>query len=269
VCSDDAPACVQQIRLGVATAITVRAPGKLMLARDRYFDFLAEARTEEDLVARRHRFERWAQWYERRLRKHLPMDRTVSCLDVPCGSGNFLYFLRRQAYVDIVGCDISARQVALARALGLPAFKRDAMEVLSDRGRTYGLISSLDFIEHLSRDDALRFVALCHERLAPGGVLILRTPSADGPFGAHDAWNDLTHQWAMTSGVLEAILEMSGFRRVAILDERPQPYNLVNAVRVAAFLAGRAVASAAVFTLGLTPPRIWSRSMWGVGYKSG
>jgi SAM-dependent methyltransferase len=188
---------------------------------------------------------------------------------VPCGSGNFLYFLRRKAYVDIVGCDAEARQVGLARALGLPAFKREAMEILADQGRTYGLISSLDFIEHLSRDDALRFVALCHERLAPGGVLILRTPSADGPFGAHDAWNDLTHQWAMTSGVLEGILEMSGFQRIAILDERPQPHDLVNAVRAAAFLAARAVASTAVFALGLTPPRVWSRSMWGVGYKSG
>jgi len=238
-----------------------------MFARDRYFKFLAEARTEDNLVALRHRFERWARWYDRRLRKHLPADRTVACLDVPCGSGNFLYFLRRQAYLDIVGYDTDVRQVELACALGLPAMQRDAMEVLADGRRTYGLISSLDFIEHLSRDDALRFVALCHERLAPGGVLVLRTPSADGPFGAHDAWNDLTHQWAMTSGVLEAILEMSGFQRIAVLDERPQPFNLVNAVRVAVFVVARAIALVALFALGLTPPRIWSRSMWGVGYK--
>ena len=71
----------------------------------------------------------------------------------------------------------------------------------------------------------------------------------------------------MTSEVLEAVLEMLGFQHVVVLDERPQPYNLVNALRAAVFLAARAFASVAVFTLGLTPPRIWSRSMWGVGYK--
>jgi len=239
-----------------------------MLARDRYFRFLGEARAENDLTALRHRFERSARWYARRLRKHLPVDRTVACLDVPCGSGNFLYFLRRQGYRDIVGYDNDTRQIERACALALPARRRDAMEILAEDSRTYGLISSLDFVEHLSRDEALRFIGLCHERLEPGGALVLRTPSADGPFGAHDAWNDLTHCWAMSSQVLEAVLEMMGFNRVVVLDERPQPYNPVNTVRAALFVAARACASAAVFALGLSPPRIWSRSMWGIGYKA-
>jgi SAM-dependent methyltransferase len=238
-----------------------------MLARDRYFRFLAEARGEQDPDALRYRFERSAQWYACRLRKHLPIDRRVACLDIPCGSGNFLYFLRRYGYVDVVGYDNDARQIDRASALGLPAVRRDALEILAEEGRTYSLISSLDFVEHLSRDEALRFVGLCRERLVPGGVLVLRTPAADGPFGAHDAWNDLTHRWVMTSGVLKVILEMSGFERVTVLDERPQPYNLVNALRAGVFLVARALASITVFALGLTPPRVWSRSMWGVGYK--
>lgn len=238
-----------------------------MLARNRYFRFLAEARAENDLTALRHRFERWAQWYACRLRKYLPVDRTVACLDVPCGSGNFLYFLRCQGYVDIIGYDNDARQIERASALGLPVVRRDAMEILAEDSRTYSLISSLDFVEHLSRDEALRFIGLCHDRLVPGGVLVLRTPSADGPFGAHDAWNDLTHRWVMTSEVLEAVLEMVGFKHVVVLDERPQPYNLINTLRAAVFVAAHACASVAVLALGLTPPRIWSRSMWGVGYK--
>jgi len=240
-----------------------------MLARDRYFRFIAEARTENDLTALRHRFERSARWYACRLRKHLPVDRAVACLDVPCGSGNFLYFLRRHGYSEIIGYDNDARQIERASALGLPVVRRDAMEILAEDSRSYGLISSLDFVEHLSRDEALRFIGLCHERLVPGGVFVLRTPSADGPFGAHDAWNDLTHRWVMTSEVLEAVLEMMGFNDVAVLDERPQPYNLVNTCRMAVFMAARACASVAVFSLGLTPPTVWSRSMWGVGYKAG
>jgi len=171
--------------------------------------------------------------------------------------------------MDIIGYDNDSRQLERASALGLPVVRRDALEIMAGDSRTYGLISSLDFVEHLSRDEALRFIGLCHERLVPGGVLVLRTPSADGPFGAHDAWNDLTHRWVMTSEVLEAVLEMMGFNHVAILDERPQPYNLVNTLRAAVFVAARACASAAVFALGLTPPRVWSRSMWGVGYKAG
>ena len=238
-----------------------------MLARDRYYQFLGEARGEDDLAALRRRFERSAQWYWCRLRRHLPGERGVPCLDIPCGSGNFLYFLQRQGYLKILGCDADPRQIERTAALELPAVRRDAMEMLGDGTRTYGLISSLDFIEHLSRDEALQFLALCRGRLAPGGVLLLRTPSADGPFGAHDVWNDMTHQWAMTSGVLEAVLEMAGYANIAILDERPQPSNLFNTVRAAVFVPARALASIAVLALGLTPPRIWSRAMWGIGYK--
>jgi cyclopropane fatty-acyl-phospholipid synthase-like methyltransferase len=239
-----------------------------MISRERYFRFLAEARAGGDVTALSDRFERAARWYGRRLRKHLPQDRSIACLDVPCGSGNFLYFLRRRGYVNVVGYDSAPGQIERARSLGLTAIRREALEALDDATQAYGLISSLDFIEHLSRDEALTFLRLCHDRLAPGGVLVVRTPSADGPFGAHDAFNDLTHQWALTSGVLETVLEMSGFVRVSILDERPQAHSLVSGLRAAVFTPARLVASAAVVALGLTPPRVWSRSMWGVGYKA-
>ena len=232
-----------------------------------YYQYQTEARgllTENALVQH---FDKLAKWYAHRLSKYLPESKTADCLDIPCGYGNFLYFLRLQGYQNAVGYDLDPEQVRLARLVGLQAHEGEATVILSDESKTYDCITSLDFIEHLSRYQALEFLRLCWERLKPGGLLILRTPCADGPFGSHDAWNDLTHQWSMTSIVLQTILEMRGFERVVILDERPQPYNGINALRALAFYPARILASGLVFTLGLTPPAIWSRSMWGIGYK--
>jgi len=166
-----------------------------------------------------------------------------------------------------VGYDLDPKQVNLARLLDLPARHGDAFEVLTQDEEPYDCIASIDFLEHLSKDKALHFLRLCESRLRPGGVLLVRTPCADGPFGAHDAVNDLTHEWSLTSNVLRAILEMTHFDGVRILDERPQPYNLRNRVRLAAFHGARLAATAFVTALGLQVPRVWSRAMWGVAFK--
>ena len=232
-----------------------------------YYQYQTQARGLLDKDALRQRFSKLAPWYAVRLGTHLPGDRKAACLDLPCGYGNLLYFLRLHGYENIIGYDFDPNQVKLARLLDLPAHEGDVFVILSEEGRQYDCITALDFIEHISRDETLRFLRLCWARLRPGGVLILRTACADGPFGAHDRYNDLTHQWAMTSNVLLTVLQMLNFERVEVLDESPQAYNLLNTVRRLIFYPARALASGFCLALGLIPPAVWSRSMWGVGYR--
>ena len=232
-----------------------------------YYGYQTQARGLLTREALEHRFAKLAPWYAQRLGRFLPRRTDAWCLDLPCGYGNFLYFLRGRGYANIVGYDQDPEQVRLAGLLGLPAQLGDAFEVLSDERRTWDCISIIDFLEHLGRDEALRLLRLCQGRLAEGGVLIVRTPSADGPFGAHDRYGDLTHQWAMTSTVLITVLHISGFTDVRILDERPQPYNAINVLRLGAFYGARLVASGLCLALGLQPPALWSRSMWAVAWK--
>ena len=235
--------------------------------RERYYNYQTQARGLLDKASLEKRFAKQSKWYGATLRAFLPNKLDMRCLDAPCGYGNFLYFLRAKGYRNIEGFDFDQKQVELARLLDLPAEKKDIFSVLAENSEPYELIASLDFIEHLTKDDALSFLDQCNKNLHPGGVLILRTPCADGPFGAHDAWNDLTHQWGMTSTVLQTILEMSGFTRVQVLDERPHPISLVGTIRWLVFPPARMIANAFCMALGLRPPKIWTRSMMAVAYK--
>lgn len=238
-----------------------------MSYQERYYSYQTKARGLLSVHSLTSHFEKLRIWYEGRIQKFLPVNLNAKCLDIPCGYGNFLYFLRAKGYRNIAGFDLDESQVGLACLLELPAKKGDAFDVLAESIDQFDLISSLDFIEHLSKDDALKFIEECRNRLNDGGVLILRTPCADGPFGAHDAWNDLTHKWGMTSNVLQTILELIGFSKVYILDERPVPTSLLNTIRWLVFLPTKAFASAFCMALGMRPPRIWTRSMIAVAYK--
>ena len=235
--------------------------------RKRYYNYQTKARGLLDKQSLLNRFDKISKWYWMRLSSYLPLDKQAKCLDVPCGYGNFLYFLKSRGYENIQGYDLDENQVDLARLLDLPVNIEDVFNVLSKEKNSIDLISSLDFIEHLSKDAALKFLDESYKSLREGGVLILRAPCADGPFGAHDAYNDLTHEWNMSSNLLNAILEMCGFSKIKILDERPQPIGLVGTLRWLFFFPFKLIADLYCLALGLNPPKVWSKSMIVVAYK--
>jgi len=234
---------------------------------EKYYEFQTKARGLVQEPELRESFAKRAEWYCSRLRDFLPEEHSSHWLDLPCGFGNFLYFLRQQGCQNISGYDLDPEQVRLAQMLELPAVEGDAFDILNNPTESYDCIASIDLLEHLDRDSAINFLELCYQRLRPGGVLFLRVPCADGPFGARVRFNDLTHEWSMTSNVLRAMLEMISFEGVEILDERPQPYNIRNRVRLFLFYIARFLANGFVMALGLIPPRIWSTAMWGVARK--
>jgi 2-polyprenyl-3-methyl-5-hydroxy-6-metoxy-1,4-benzoquinol methylase len=198
----------------------------------------------------------------------LPTMRSAKILDVPCGSGNASYFLRKMGYAEVDSIDLDQKQVQLAQALGLPATVADGLEWLTSHISYYDAILSLDFLEHLDKDSALHFLRLCYAALNPGGVLVLRTPCAEGPFAGTAVFNDFTHEWAATSGVLRDVLAIAGFSAVVISDDGPVPYNLVNWVRLVAFRTTCAVGRFWGNFTGLGCPTIWTPNMWAIAKKS-
>ena len=115
--------------------------------------------------------------------------------------------------------------------------------------------------------DAVRFLELAYRKLAPGGRLLVRTPCADAPTGASHIFNDMTHKWAATSGVLRWLLGAVGFEAVEIFGEHPNAAMARGALRVPLFAAVRLLVRLGTLALGVENPRVLSPSMWGLGCK--
>jgi SAM-dependent methyltransferase len=225
---------------------------------------------ESSVEALAARFEYLVPWYATFLRPWLPADKSSPMLDVPCGAGNLLYTLCKLGYTAVSGIDSEPLQIELARRLGLPASTGDAFAAVEALPPgSVERIFSLDFLEHVERADALRFSRLAHRALAPGGYLICRMPSADGPFGSHDRYNDLTHRWAATSNSILPFLQLAGFdaANVRIVQEAPVRYKFTNVVRRALFDLTTTVAGFFLEVVGIGAPRVWTRSMWIVARR--
>jgi SAM-dependent methyltransferase len=234
-------------------------------------DRAAYALRATDLETASRQFRALVPWYTHFLRPWLSPDKNLPLLDLPCGSGKLLFALHTMGYTNIRGADIDPAQVAVALELGLPVQQLDAFELLEHEtpGSAAGIFS-LDFLEHLTPENALRFVRLAHRTLSANGLFICRTPSADGPFGSHDRYNDLTHKWALTSGAARQLFVLGGFAPagVAILQEAPVPYKWQNIVRLFLFKATTALWGAWLELCGIGAPGVWTKSMWIVARRS-
>ena len=179
-----------------------------------------------------------------------------------------VYALRRLGYERVEGYDLDARRLEVGRKLQLPLFEGNVYEVLEKQAdASVSCIVSMDFLEHVEKIDAIRFLELAYRKLAAGGRLLVRTPCADAPTGASHIFNDITHKWAATSGVLRWLLGAVGFSPVEVFGEDPNRGMSKGALRVPLFHVGRLLLRLGALSLGLGPPVIISPSMWGLGCK--
>jgi len=213
-------------------------------------------------------FEKMAVHYDEALGTFLPSDRALPCLDLACGYGNWLYFVRSKGFTNVIGVDTDPAQIQLARLLDLPAIHRDASEAMA-AGEHYGMISALDLLEHLDKNDAVRLLQSIFRSLIKTGVLVIRMPCADGFNGAHDAFNDLTHRWAASSNMLRQLLTTVGFTRVEVIDPSlPRfPKTFKSFAKRAIRLCSRKLLSLPLRAAGMQTPTIWAPSQIAVAWK--
>jgi len=145
----------------------------------------------------------------------LPENKDARILDIGCGAGHFLYFLKKTGYRNYQGIDISAQQVEVCRAKVTPQVEvADAFQFLDGSKQAYDLIVAHDVLEHISKDKALLFVKNIFAALKEDGTLIVRVPNMSNPLAAHGRYIDLTHELGFTERSLYQLLFIGGFRDI-------------------------------------------------------
>ena len=161
------------------------------------------------------------------------MDRSARILDLGCGHGAFIYFLREAGYTNVVGVDKSPEQVAEAKRLGIAGVQEaDLWEILQQSpDASYDVVITFDVIEHFSKDELLPLVDGVQRILRSGGRWVIHTPNGESPFAGRMRYWDLTHEMAFTRMSISQLLQSSGFVKVVCREDKPIPHGLKSAVR--------------------------------------
>ncbi|MFQ5694620.1 MAG: class I SAM-dependent methyltransferase, partial [Terriglobia bacterium] len=161
----------------------------------------------------------------------LPAHKNAAVLELGCGHGTFLYWLRKEGYLNLTGIDASREQVDLARRVWPAVQQGDLRPFLETVNERYDFIAALDVLEHFSRQEGLNLVRAVQRALRPGGAFLLQTLNADSPFMGQQRYGDLTHEVAYNRRSLATLLRLAGFQRMEFVALGPVAHGPVSALR--------------------------------------
>jgi SAM-dependent methyltransferase len=158
--------------------------------------------------------------YQRIVLPYLPPQKKSNIVELACGHGSFLYWLKDKGYHQVMGIEGSPEQVAAAREVGCLIEQADLVEWLTRQpDQSVDVLLGIDLAEHLSKDDFMELLKQSHRVLSAGGTLMLRYPNGDSPLVGLNLFNDITHVWTYTTNCIETLSRMHGFSNVQFKDE--------------------------------------------------
>ena len=161
-------------------------------------------------------------WYNE---KYLPLlkgyRRDAPLLDIGCGQGFMLRYLKSVGFTNLTGIDISGEQIEKAQAKGFNAIQADACTFLKENEGKYEIIVAIDMIEHFKKEELFELLNLIHRALIPGGLFVLQTPNGEGLMPGYVIYGDLTHFTILSPLSLRHILTITGFDDIHIKELGP------------------------------------------------
>ena len=178
-------------------------------------------------------FEFYSKVSKKKFLPFLPIKKTSKILDVACGAGHFLYFLKKEGYTDVYGIDLSKEQLEIAKKMGITEVEEiDLFDYLHRHPEKYEMIVAFDIIEHLTKDEVFEFLDALYSALQPGGKVLIGTINAASLFGSGMVYMDFTHEQGFTPASLAQVLKLSGFENVGVYGHGPVAHDFRSLIRV-------------------------------------
>lgn len=186
------------------------APSRRLAARLEPFDSYWQAPKDVESG-----YGSFAAYYRANYLQHLPTDKSARILVVSCGPGYLVNVLAKEGYTAVVGIDSDPAKVEHARKRGLPCETAEAFPYLERSRGQFDLIIPEQELNHLTHDETIEFLQLCHAALKPGGRIVVYAMNGANPFvGAENLAHNIDHFYIVTEYSLTQLLELGGFRDV-------------------------------------------------------
>lgn len=153
--------------------------------------------------------------YDREFERLTSSTPSMSVLEIGCGSGNFLRYLRHKGHAEIVGIDMDEHLAdVLSDIDGVDIHLDDVANVLKSKlnGRTFDRIVLLDVLEHIEMADLQSLMVMLHQFIAPQGRVLIRVPNVESPWGLKMHFGTFDHVTPLGPGRLQELAALTGWQ---------------------------------------------------------
>lgn len=152
-----------------------------------------------------------------------PLPKGSKVLDLGCGTGFFLAWLKRKPGVVPYGTDSSTSQVEVARK-SLPGVEiecEDGLAYIKQRPSTFDAIFCFDVLEHIPDEDVLlEWCETARAALKPGGLFCFRSPNGAHLLNPRIRYIDLTHARSFTRNSALQLMRSARFENIKVFPAR-------------------------------------------------
>ena len=186
--------------LAVATpwdALTASLEGGMSGWRRRLYDGYVSSEQGGMSSSRGYRPE--APFLNHIIARDIPADRNISILDLGCGAGGMIFWLKKAGYLNISGVNSSPEMVAAAAKAGVIEVDLGDLQVKlkTTADNSVDVVIVMDVLEHMDREVLFEICDDIFRVLRPGGRIVAHVPNAEGIFGSYIRYGDLTHELAL------------------------------------------------------------------------
>jgi 2-polyprenyl-3-methyl-5-hydroxy-6-metoxy-1,4-benzoquinol methylase len=160
-------------------------------------------------------YEKKGRGYHRRFGRILDEAKAQSVLDIGCATGMLTRYLVGRGYRRVVGIDLNAKLIEVARQNVQTEFVADdAVHFAATCKEKFDIIFLLDILEHLERPQVEELLRHVRGLLNDGGFALVRTPNMNCLHSSGSFNYDWTHITPFTEGSLFHVATLAGFGRV-------------------------------------------------------
>jgi SAM-dependent methyltransferase len=161
-------------------------------------------------------------YYQANYLGHMPDDKNAEILIISCGPGYLVNMLQQHGYTNVTGIDSDPVKAGHGVARGLNCLTAEAFPYLQDKRSQYDVIIPEQELNHLTLEEMIEFLRLCHVALNDTGYVVVYGLNGANPMvGSENLSHNIDHFNTFTDYSLKQILELAGFHRI-----RPMPLKL-------------------------------------------
>jgi 2-polyprenyl-3-methyl-5-hydroxy-6-metoxy-1,4-benzoquinol methylase len=179
------------------------------------FDNYLNSRFER---ANKGEMEKYFREFEINYSNFLPPDKGSLILDFGCGMGQFIKFLRKKGYTNVVGIEVGQEAVDYCEKNNIENIHKidDLNEFMNNNANKFDLIILKSVIAHFKREDVISNLQLIRSALKEEGHIIVETFNMSVFTGIFALYDDYTHKLGFNEESLYQVLHESGFNGIKI-----------------------------------------------------
>ncbi|MFH1045737.1 MAG: class I SAM-dependent methyltransferase [Candidatus Omnitrophota bacterium] len=216
-------------------------------------------------------FERRVKDFEAIYAGYLPKEKNARILDLGCGMGNFLYYLKKNGYTNFQGIDIGKEAIEFCRAnvTDRATLIDNLADYLNSHLNEFDMIVMADVIEHLPKSETIEVLELTRNSLKDGGTLFITTGNITTLSSKYFRYMAFDHEIVYSEYSLRQVLTVAGFRNIAVFGNK-NPFR-TNIKRIVWLLSQRLwfglLKLIYFIEVGTDAPKIISKLLIGVARK--